>query len=370
VRETSRPRSILHVDLEAFFVSVERSLDPSLRGRAVVVGGGVAAVGSVAACSTEARAEGVEPGQSVAKAQTLCPEAVVRPGDFEAYARASEDVTEVLLAHSPRVERPSSDEAFVDLTPDERSLRKSSPVAAAEEIKDQIQKRLGLDASLGLASSRLAARVASRWARPRGLLLVLPGYEASFLERQPIEVLPEMPPHLHTALTKAGLTTLGTVASADEETLVEAVGTVAAPRLQRAARGVGEEPIEPAAPPTSVQQEMALRVRAERPEDVLDLLDGLVARALRRVRPFSLGVGQLAVEVRRSQGATRRSVSFEEAIREEPRLRDAARLLAEPLVAPADGVRGLQLRFARLSRPSPQAPLFPELFGVPRSSLG
>ena len=172
----------MHVDLDPFFVNVERSLDPSLRGRAVIVGGGDASSGLVAAASAEARAAGVRPGQSMALARRLSPDAVVREGDLDTYGRVGEDISAILLAASRRVERPSADEAYVDLTPEQPGA--PTPVSAAETIKDELQRRLGLDASLGLASSRLAARIASSWAKPRGLLLVLPGYEASFVGRQ------------------------------------------------------------------------------------------------------------------------------------------------------------------------------------------
>ena len=112
-----RRRHILHVDLDPFFVNVERSLDASLRGRAVIVGGGDAS-GLVAVASAEARQAGVVPGQAMAVARRLCPAAVVREGDFETYGRFSEEVSAILLAASRRVERPSADEAYVDLTPE------------------------------------------------------------------------------------------------------------------------------------------------------------------------------------------------------------------------------------------------------------
>ena len=131
----------------------------------------------------------------------------------------------MLLAASRRVERPSADEAFVDLTPD--SPGEPPPVRAAETIRDELQRRLGLDASLGLASSRLAARIASGWARPRGLLVVLPGYELSFLAGKPIAAL-ELPPPLQSALERAGLTTLGQLADADERALTAVAGPAAA----------------------------------------------------------------------------------------------------------------------------------------------
>jgi DNA polymerase-4 len=155
VKTAPRRRQILHVDLDPFFVSVERSLDPALRGRPLIVGGSAASGGVVAAASDEARAQGVHAGQPLAEARRLCPTGVFKPGDLDAYAKASEDVTAVLLSMSRRVERPSADEAFVDLTLD--TAQAPHPVSAAERIKDELQRRLRLDASLGLAGTRLAA---------------------------------------------------------------------------------------------------------------------------------------------------------------------------------------------------------------------
>src|SRR5437899_4345465 len=137
----------------------------------------------------------------------------------------------------------------------------AAPVAAVETIKDELQRRLGLDASLGLASSRLAARIASSWAKPRGLLLVLPGYEASFIARQPLRALDDLPPHLAAELERAGLTTLGQVSESDDAALAALAGPSAAARLREAARGEGEDPVAVSAPPTSIQEEAVIRDR-------------------------------------------------------------------------------------------------------------
>ena len=352
-----RPRSILHVDLDPFVVSVERSLDPSLRGRPLVVGSGLGeANGVVAAASAEARAAGVRPGQTLAAARRRCPEAVLRSGDLETYARVSEEVTQILLQASRRVERPSADEAYVDLT--REGLTSPHPVPAAETIKDELQRRLGLDASLGLASSRLAARVASTWARPRGLLVVLPGYEASYLARQPLSFLPDLPPHLETALESAGFKTLGEVATAELTALTALVGPTAAARLQQAARGEGEPAIAVTAPPTRVVEEATIRDRRTDAAALLDVVDGLATRASRRLRAFDLGAGQLAVEVTRPDGVLRREDAFEPAVADDETLRSVARSLAGPLVEPAAGVRQIHVRLARLARAGAQAPLF------------
>lgn len=347
-------------------MSVERSLDPSLRGRALIVGGDAESGGVVAAASEEARMAGVRPGQSQSAARRLCPDGVFRPGDLETYARFSEDVTGILLAASRRVERPSADEAYVDLAPEYPS--QASPVAAAESIKDEIQRRLGLDASLGLASSRLAARVASRWARPRGLLLVLPGYEASFLARQPLSFLPDLPPALETGLARSGIETLGQLAEADEGVLAAAVGSAAAGRLREAARGEAEDPVAITAPPSRIQEEATIRAKGSDRDALERILEGLAARACRRLRPFGLRAGALTVEVQRAEGPQRRTESFRPGLSDEETARQVARSLAGPLLYPPASVRGILVRLGRLGRPDSQAQLFPEASGARRLS--
>lgn len=357
VKSPARRRSILHIDLDPFFVSVERSLDPALRHRAVVVGGD-GATGIVAAASAEARALGVTPGQSLGVARRLAPQAIYRPGDLETYARVSDEITGILLAASRRVERPSADEAYVDLTPESPSERNAVP--AAEAIKDEIQRRLGLEASLGLASSRLAARVASGWAKPRGLLVVLPGYETSFLAGRPVDCLPDLPPHLEAALGRAGIETLGQLLDAEEDALRAAVGDVA-DALRAAARGDLEEPVAVAAPPASILEETPIRSSRNDRAALEAILDGLAERACRRLRPFGLEAGTITVEVRRPDGVLRRSETIQPGIADEATAREVARGLAAPLLSPAAGIRSLLVRFARLATPRPQASLFPEI---------
>ncbi len=356
-----RPRRILHVDLDPFFVSVERSLDPSLRGRPVIVGGTPDGKGMVAAASPEARAAGVRPGQTIDLARLACPDGVFRPGDLDTYARFSEDVSAILLGASRRVERPSADEAYVDLS--RESAASPNPVAAAESIKDEIQRRLGLDAALGLASTRLAAKVASTWARPRGLLVVLPGYETSFLARQPLSFLPDLPPHLETALEDAGFLTLGHVAEAEDEALAAVVGN-ASQRVRDAARGVGEEPIRVTAPPAWVQEDSVIRDRSSDREALLAVVEGLTARACRRLLPFGLAAGTVTVEVRRADGAVRRDFELDPGLSDPDTAASVARNLADPLLDPVASVRGVQVRLSRLTAQGSQAPLFPEIPGV------
>jgi len=351
-----RRRSILHVDLDPFFVSVERSLDSSLRGRPLVIGGDGSGLGFVAAASEEARQAGVRVGLPLAQARLACPEAVFRRGDLDAYGRHSEEVTAVLLAASRRVERPSADEAFVDLTVE--GPGGPPPVRAAETIRDELQRRLGLDASLGLASSRLAARIASGWASPRGLLVVLPGYEHSFLAGKPVSALGLLP-HLVSALERAGLATVGQVADCEESVLAGVVGA-AAPLLRAAARGEQEPPVAVAAPPPFVQEESTIRDRRSDRVALEEIADALARRAARRMKPFRLAARAIGVEVRRAGDAVRRGDAFTPGLSDEDGIAARVRALLEPLLEPAEGVRALQVRLTRLEPPTSQVPLFPD----------
>jgi DNA polymerase-4 len=358
-----RRRLVLHVDLDPFFVSVERSLDPALRGRPVVIGGDGHSLGFVAAASEEARAAGVRVGLPLAQAQRLVPHAAFRRGDLDTYGHISEEVTAVLLAASRRVERPSADEAFVELYFEPNTglphpaARAVPPVRAAETIRDELQRRLGLDASLGLASSRLAARIASGWAKPRGLLVVLPGYERSFVEPKPVALL-GLPPHVEAALERAGLLTLGQVAEAEPEALAAAIGPLAV-NVRAAARGEGEPEIALAAPPAFLQEEATVRDRSSDPLALVEIADSLARRAARRLKPLRFGAGAITLEVRRATDTARRAATFADPTDDEDRVAEAVRALALALVEPADAVRGLLVRVARLGPSGAQAPLFP-----------
>ena len=302
----------------------------------------------MAAVSDEARQAGVRVGLPMAQARLVCPEAAFRRGDLDAYGRHSEEVTAVLLAASRRVERPSADEAFVDLTAE--GPGDPPPVRAAETIRDELQRRLGLDASLGLASSRLAARIASAWAKPRGLLVVLPGYEHSFLAGKPVSAL-GAPPHLESALARAGLTTVGQVAECDEAALAAAVGAAAAKHLRAAARGEQEPPIAVAAPPAFLQEEATIRDRRSDRRALEEIADALARRVARRLKPFRLAARAIGVEVRRAADAVRRSDAFSPGLADEDAIAARVRAHPRPAARPGPG-RPRAAGAARAPRPA------------------
>src|ERR671929_45069 len=202
----------LHADLDAFYASVEQRDDPRLRGRPVIVGGGV-----VLAASYEAKAHGVRTAMGGRSAKALCPDAVVVPPRMSAYSEASRAVFDVFRSTTPLVEGISIDEAFLDV----RGLRRISgtPREIALRLKARVLDEVGLPITVGVARTKHLAKVASGVAKPDGLLVVPPDGELHFLHPLPVERLWGVGPVTSRKLHDAGLHTVGEVARIDEETL-------------------------------------------------------------------------------------------------------------------------------------------------------
>src|SRR5690242_21408401 len=208
--------SILHADLDAFFASVEQRDDP-LRGRPVIVGGGV-----VLAASYEAKAYGVRTAMGGSQARRLCPHAVVVPPRMSAYSRASDAVFEVFRDCSPVVEALSVDEAFLDVG----GLRRVSgtPVQIADRLRSEVRGRVGLPITVGIARTKFLAKVASQEAKPDGLLLVPPGRELAFLHPLPVRRLWGVGVKTAEKLYAHGIETVADVPELTESTLGSLVG--------------------------------------------------------------------------------------------------------------------------------------------------
>jgi DNA polymerase IV len=220
----SSEANILHADLDAFYASVEQRDDPSLRGRPVIVGGGV-----VLAASYEAKACGVSTAMGGRQARRLCPQAVVVRARFEAYSEASKAVFEIFDDTSPVVEGISIDEAFIDA----RGLRriKGTPEAIAQRLRRDVREQVGLPITVGVARTKFLAKVASGVAKPDGLLVVEPDRELAFLHPLPVDRLWGVGEKTATKLYALGIATVGDVARLTETTLVELVGRAAGRKL-------------------------------------------------------------------------------------------------------------------------------------------
>src|SRR4030088_173607 len=203
----------MHVDLDAFYASVEQLRRRELRGKPVIVGGaGVEGErGVVAAASYEARPFGVRSAMPLSRARRLCPSAVFVPCDFPAYREASKSVFAILDRYSPVIEPIALDEAYLDLTGEEALL--GPPDAVALRLRDEVKARCGLDISIGVASCKLVAKVASELRKPRGLVVVRAGGEASFLAPLPLSRLPGCGPATAGKVERVGGRTIGDPAS-------------------------------------------------------------------------------------------------------------------------------------------------------------
>lgn len=272
-----RSASILHADLDAFFASVEQRDDPRLRGRPVIVGAGV-----VMAASYEARAHGVHSAMGGAQARQLCPHAVVVEPRLSAYTEASAAVFEVFAQTTPLVEGLSIDEAFLDVSGLRRTAGTARDIAA--RLRARVREQVGLPITVGVATTKFLAKVASGVAKPDGLLVVPAGGELAFLHPLAVERLWGVGPVTASRLRSRGLTTVGEVAAVAEPALVAMLGRAAGHHLHALAHNRDPRPVESRRRRRSIGAQRALG-RAPRTAADLDAVAvGLVDRVTRRLR--------------------------------------------------------------------------------------
>jgi DNA polymerase IV len=237
---TADRRRIVHIDMDAFYASVEQRDDPSLRGKPVAVGGSPAGRGVVAAASYEARAFGVKSAMPMSRAVRLCPHlSIVRP-DFQKYRTASQAVFEIFRSVTSRVEPLSLDEAYLDVTENAWGLALGREVAL--RIKADIRERTALTASAGVAPNKFLAKIASGWKKPDGLTVIAPERVERFLQKLPVDALWGVGPVTADRLRKRGIERLVDVRFAETSVLREAVGNHV-DWLRRLADGIDDRPV-------------------------------------------------------------------------------------------------------------------------------
>ncbi|HEX6310027.1 MAG TPA: DNA polymerase IV [Acidimicrobiia bacterium] len=234
--------SILHVDLDAFYASVEQLADPTLRGRPVVVGG-LGPRGVVAAASYEARRFGVHSAMPMGRARRACPDAVFLAPRFDAYRDASSAVMGVLRSFTPLVEPLALDEAFLDVAGARRLHGTAAEIAVA--IRARVRDETGLVASVGVATTKHVAKLASEEAKPDGLLVIEPGDELAFLHPLDVGRLWGVGPATRTRLERLGVRTVGDVAALPEDSLAHALGAAQGRHLLALAQNRDDREVEP-----------------------------------------------------------------------------------------------------------------------------
>jgi DNA polymerase-4 len=269
--------TILHADLDAFFASVAQRDDPALRGRPVVVGGGV-----VLAASYEARAFGVRSAMGGRRARQLCPHAVVVRPQWEAYLEASRAVTAIFEETAPLVESLSIDEAFLDVRGLEHIA--GTPPHIARRLRREVREEVGLPLSVGVARTKNLAKMASAAAKPDGLLVVPPDGERAFLEPLPVQRLWGVGPKTADKLQAAGLRRVADLVALEEGTLMAVVGRAAGRHLHALVHRRDPRPVRRHTGRGSFGAQSALGSRPHSPEAVDAALLALVDRVTRRMR--------------------------------------------------------------------------------------
>jgi DNA polymerase-4 len=269
--------TILHADLDAFYASVEQRDNPALRGRPVIVGGGV-----VLAASYEAKRLGVRTAMGGGQALRLCPQAVVVPPRMSAYSAASKAVFEVFRDTTPLVEGLSIDEAFLEVG----GLRKivGSPELIAERLRRAVLERVGLPITVGVARTKFLAKVASGVAKPDGLLVVPPSGELEFLHPLPVERLWGVGKVTAAKLRDRGITTVGQVAKLNESTLTAMLGKASGRHLHALAHNHDPRPVRVGQRRRSIGAQRALGRSSRTPEDLEATLAQLIDKVARRMR--------------------------------------------------------------------------------------
>jgi DNA polymerase-4 len=245
-------RRIIHIDMDAFYASVEQRDRPELRGRPVAVGGTPERRGVVAASSYEARAFGVRSAMSMARAVRLCPQLAVVPPDFGKYRAVSSQVFALFRAVTPLVEPLSLDEAYLDVT--ENAWHEPLAVNVARRLKAQIRETTGLTASAGVAPNKFLAKIASGWKKPDGLTVVAPERVEWFLRQLPVDALWGVGPVTAARLRSIHLDRLVDVRTADPDELRRTIGSHA-DWLVNLAHGIDDRPVEPSRPRKSIGTE-------------------------------------------------------------------------------------------------------------------
>lgn len=299
--EPWRERAILHVDLDAFFAAVEQLDHPEYRGRPVIVGGHPARRGVVSTCSYEARVFGVRSAMPSARAAQLCPDAIWATPHFDRYREMSRAVFAILRDVTPHVQPVSVDEAFLDVTPGDFSTE--HPVSVARRIRSRVAE-LGLTISVGVATSKTVAKIASDHDKPDGLTVVCPGTEAAFLAPLPVRDMSGVGPKTAERLSALGVRTLGQLAALDDTTAREVLGSHG-PGLVSRARGIDPRDVHDNEPVKSVSNERTFATDVRHPRDVYGALDTLSAKVGRRLRSKGLAGRTVTIKLRFADFTTR-----------------------------------------------------------------
>src|SRR5262245_5083947 len=294
-------RRILHIDMDAFYASVEQRDRPELRGKPVAVGGRPEGRGVVAAASYEARKFGVRSAIPMARAVRLCPHLIIVRPDFSKYRVASQKVFEIFRSVTPLVEPLSLDEAYLDVT--ENTWGDPLVKVVAKRLKAEIRAATALTASAGVAPNKFLAKIASAWRKPDGLTVIAPERVESFLQQLPVDALWGVGPVTAARLRERGIARLVDVRTADADVLRGAVGSMTE-WLQQLAAGHDDRPVEPNRPAKSSSSEYTYAHDLSDIERIREEVDGLARENVEWLRKKGLLARTVTIKVRYSDFTT------------------------------------------------------------------
>jgi DNA polymerase-4 len=294
-RYDSPERLIFHVDLDAFYVEVERQADPSLIGKPVVIGG-IGPRGVVATASYEARKFGVHSAQATSIALRLCPQAIFMRGNHELYRDVSKKFMNILREYSPDVAPVSVDEAYMDMTGTERLY--GEPIDAAEKIREAVRGELGLPASIGIGPSKLIAKVSTEHAKPDGIFQVHQREAEAFFAPQPVRNLPGIGPKAGEALARLNISTLGELVVAPDGPLRRALGPNHAAYVRRRAKGIDNSPLREKAKSKSISSETTFPTDVSSRSELEKVLKRLSEKVGSRLRKSGLRARGTSIKLR------------------------------------------------------------------------
>lgn len=348
MRDTGFVARFLHADLDAFYASVEQLLHPELAGIPMSVGGGV-----VLAASYEARAYGVRSGMAVSAARRLCPNLTVVNGSFSKYVEMGDRVVEIFRSYTPLVERISIDEAFLDVSGSIHLFGDEEEIG--RRIREAVSSDVGLPISVGVASTKHLAKVASAAAKPDGLLAVPVGGEVEFLAPLSVRALWGIGPTTHTRLSEIGVETVGDLLSVPESQLASRVGGGAAAHLRALAENRDPRQVQSGRKAGSIGSQSAIRATADH-EEAHRVLLGLADRVGRRLRAKSKMGRTVTVAIRHpGPRLVSRSITVHDAVASTEALVELGRpLLDDALSESGEPVTLVRIAVSHLEDEHPQ----------------
>lgn len=349
------PRIIFHLDLDAFFVSVERILDPSLKGKPVIVGGDPKGRGVVAACSYEAREFGLHSAMPIKQAYRLCPQGIYIHGSLKEYSRFSKGVKKILEDYAPMIEQASIDEFYMDFTGTQKIY--GSMIMLGNKIQSEIKRLLGLPSSIGIAGNKTLAKIASDAMKPEGITYIYPGMEKEFLANMPIQVIPGVGRVTLKNLNAKGFFFIKDITKVSQDYFAAAYGKHGI-ELWEKANGKGNEYLNPPQERKSISKERTFGNDLIDKNEIEETLFGLTEKVCQLLRDRNWLTSTVSIKLRYSDFQTLTRAKSIKATDDDKLIFDTAKALFKKAYTRRVGIRLIGIHLSNFSEFSDQEFLF------------